>query len=117
ILLSALSPTAVSAVHGTLHDRSAVAISGARVAVLGHPEFGSTRTRTDGAWDMVVNGAARLVFTFDKSGYLPVQRGLVPTGLDFNRIDDVVMIQVDSASTQVSLGSSSTQLARGTAQT
>jgi len=42
------------------------------ITVLNHPEFGQTLSRTDGMFDLAVNGGGALTLTFAKAGFLAV---------------------------------------------
>jgi len=45
-----------------------------KVSVVGHPEYGSTRTRSNGEWDMVVNSGGNIDVLFSMEGLFPVRR-------------------------------------------
>ena len=47
---------------------------GATVTILGHPEYGQTRTRESGEYDLAVNGGTTYVVAIQAPHYLPVQR-------------------------------------------
>ena len=64
----------VAVLRGKVTDRSGAPISGTTIAILNHSEFGSTLTRSDGMFDLVVNGGSVLTVTYTKVGYLPAQR-------------------------------------------
>jgi len=84
------------------------------ITILGHPEFGSTLSRTDGAFDMAVNGGGVLTVNYTRPGYLPVQRQVNVPWQDYAEVPDVVMIQPDSAANPIDLTSTAPiQVARG----
>lgn len=88
-------------VRGRVLSRGGIPIAGVTVSIIGHPEFGSTTTRTNGLFDMVVNGGGPLRVGFTKTGYLPVERQVhVPWG-QYIVVDDVVQVQLDAQSTTV----------------
>jgi RHS repeat-associated protein len=75
-----------------------------RVALLNHPEFGYTFTRTDGMFDLAVNASSYTV-DFQAIGYCPAQRQVQAPIQDFRTLKDVVMVPLDSVATPVSFGS------------
>ena len=68
----------VSVVRGRVFARDYGPIPNVAVRVLGHPEYGSAKTRADGAFDMVVNGGAEYTMRFTKARYLESQRKEAP---------------------------------------
>jgi hypothetical protein len=52
-------------------------------AIVNHPEFGQTKTRADGMFDLAVNGGTQLLIRYRKAGYLEVQRPGQPTVNDW----------------------------------
>ncbi len=78
-------------VRGLLCDPARGGLDGVRVAVLGHPELGSTRTR-EGQFDLVVLGGAPLVLRFEKPGLMPAQRRVTVAAGAMTWVDDVVLL-------------------------
>jgi RHS repeat-associated protein len=89
-------------------------ILGATAVVVGHPEFGATVSGADGAYSLAVNGGGQLRIEVQASGYMPVQRTLFVRPLDYSNPPDVVMTQLDPASTVVNLLSPAVQIAHAT---
>jgi RHS repeat-associated protein len=102
-----------SLLRGRVVDRDGQPLEGIAVEIQDHPELGSTRTRTDGHYDLVVNGGNNLVLRFSSSGYLTVNRGVVPPWNDALVLDDVAMVQVDPSVTAVVSSSSQAQVVAG----
>ena len=103
--------------RGTVRGRDNSPLPGVRVALLNHPEFGYTFTRTNGGFDLAVN-ASQYTVDFNAIGYLEVQRQAQLTGQSYYKLPDVVMIGVDPMSTVVTLGSNAPlQMAHSTPQT
>jgi hypothetical protein len=46
--------------RGKVIDRGGAALTGARITIVGHPEFGQTLSRADGMFDMAANGGGQL---------------------------------------------------------
>ena len=82
--------------------------------MLNHPEFGSTLSRIDGCYDMVVNGGGVLTVRYEKDGHLAAQRQVDVPWQDFTYLPDVVLVPYDSKATPVTLGAGSAmQVVRG----
>ncbi|HEX2058445.1 MAG TPA: RHS repeat-associated core domain-containing protein [Actinomycetota bacterium] len=108
----------VAVVRGSVADIEAAALAGVRVYVVDHPEYGHTFTRSDGLFDLVVNGGQPLVFRYEKEGYLTVEREVDVSILDYEYAADVVMTPVDDRVTEIDLGdTSSIQIAQGSTVT
>src|SRR5690606_14273969 len=58
---SLIDPVRAAVLRGVVRSRSGSVLSGVTVSVQGHPEFGSTLTRTTGEFDMVVNGSGHMM--------------------------------------------------------
>ena len=84
------------------------------MTVLGHPELGSTLTRPDGMFDLVVNGggAPRRRATSGAGSSPPSARSTSP-GRTTARLPDVVLVPVDPQVTAIDLSAGSLQVARG----
>ncbi|MFA7157913.1 MAG: RHS repeat-associated core domain-containing protein [Kiritimatiellia bacterium] len=108
-----ISAVQVAVLRGRALTRAGEPLSGVTVAINNHPEFGRTLTRTNGQYDMAVNGGGILHLNFSKNGYLPVQRTYDVPWQDYLAIDDVVMIPSDSGVAVVSLPSTNWQVALG----
>jgi len=91
-------------------------LPGVAVTIKDHPELGQTLTRSDGRYDLAVNGGGVLVLDFEKASYLPAQRGVEVRWQDYTPLDDVILLQPDPAVTVVDLASPDIQVARATVQ-
>jgi RHS repeat-associated protein len=95
-------------------NRDGTPLSGVKISILAHPEFGSTMSRADGMFDMAVNGGGLLTVDCEKAGYLGSQRQVNTPWQDYVWLPDVMMIQADTQVTSIDLSSSaSVQMARG----
>ncbi len=118
VALGAIEPMRAAVVRGRVFDHAGAPLPLVVVTVNGHPEFGQTLTRTDGAFDVAVNGGGVLTLNYDRTGYLPVQRHVDVPWRDFAIVDDVVMTAFDGRVTLVDLAAASPiQIARGSAVT
>ena len=94
--------------------RDGVALSGVQTTVLGRPGFGQTLSRTDGMFDMAVNGGGILIVHYEKAGFLPAQRPINAPWQNFAFLPDVALIPVNSQVTPIDLDASAAiQVARG----
>lgn len=106
-----------SVLRGRVLLRDGTALSGVKVSILNHSEFGQTLSRADGTFDVAANGGGQLVVKYDKDGYLPVQRSVPTTWRDYAVLPDVVLIPYDTAVTPLEVAAPSMQVARATAIT
>lgn len=103
----------VAVVRGQVRARGGAPIEAVTVSVLGHPEFGSTRTRTDGRFDLAVNGGGLVTIDYQKSGYIPAQRQVHAPWRDYVEADEVVLVPYDAQRTEIQFGAQAMQVARG----
>jgi RHS repeat-associated protein len=102
--------------RGTVRGRNNGPLPGVRVALLNHPEFGYTYTRTNGMFDLAVN-ASQYTVDFAAIGYLPAQRQAQVIGHSYLMLPDVGMIGLDPMATSITLGSNApAQVAKSTPQ-
>lgn len=87
--------------RGKVTERDGSALSGVRITVLGHPEFGQTLTREDGLFDLAVNGGGYITLNYKKEGYLSLQRQMSVGWQEWAWAPDVVMIPQDTVATVV----------------
>jgi RHS repeat-associated protein len=106
-------------VKGKVMNASGSPQSGVTITVLHHPEYGQTLSRTDGQFDLAVNGGGLITLDYRLSGFLPVQRQVQAQWQDYVLADDVVMIARDPAVTNVDFSGAATtpQVARGSVMT
>jgi RHS repeat-associated protein/uncharacterized repeat protein (TIGR01451 family) len=100
--------------RGFVQVRDAGALSGVTISILGHPEYGQTLSRSDGRFDMAVNGGEQFIIQYRKSGYIPVDRQVFPRWNNWKIADDVAMIPYDLNVTSVDLSAEGVKVARGT---
>ncbi len=101
--------------RGLVQTRDGAPLPGVTISILGHPEYGQTQSRADGAFDLAVNGGP-LTVNYTRDGYLPAQRQIDAPWRDFAWLPDVALIPLDTAVTAVTLdGARPLQIARGSA--
>jgi RHS repeat-associated protein len=110
-----IEPERAAVIRGRVLNRDNQPLSGVTITVLDHPEYGQTESRVDGMFDMAVNGGGLLTVNYAKSGYLPAQRQVSAQWQEFDLIDDIVLIQLDSQVTPIDLENTteSFQVAQG----
>lgn len=87
-----IDPERAGVIRGrVLASDGATAYVGAVVSIVGHPEYGSTLTRSDGYYDLAINGGG--IFTVDVTGTvtIPVQRTVHTKLHGWTIVDDVVL--------------------------
>ena len=112
-----IEPLRAAVLRGQVLDRAGAPLAGVDVRVHGHPEFGNTRTRADGWFDMAVNGGGWLTIHYEKTGYLSAQRKIHTPWRDWAVADDVVLIPVDGQYSQIDLTQNRLQTYWGTENT
>jgi RHS repeat-associated protein len=110
--------TRVAVLRGKVMMRDGQPISEVIITVLNHPEFGQTLTRSDGMFDIAVNGGGYLTISYQKDGYLTAQRQIDVPWQDYAWLPDVVMIPLDLQVTTIDLTSiEPVQVAQGSVVT
>jgi hypothetical protein len=71
-----IEPSRAAVIRGSVMTRDGAPLPGVIITIHNHEEYGLTLSRTDGAFDMVVNGGGDLTISYTADGYLPAQRQL-----------------------------------------
>lgn len=109
-----IQPSRAVVMRGTIRDRSGQPVTGVNVSVVSHPEYGNTWSRSDGMYDLAVNGGGTLVVAFNKSGYLYAERHVGAGWQVYAQVPDVVLVPLDPQTTLIDLTNTSTvQVASG----
>lgn len=106
----AIDPKRVAIVRGKVTDASG-ALAGVSVRVRAHDAYGGTTTRSDGTFDIAVNGGEEIDVVYELNGYLPVQRHVRTTWQDWSWAADVKMTQEAAQSGTFDAGSTEWQVA------
>jgi RHS repeat-associated protein len=108
-----IDPVRAAVVRGRVVDRSGAPVAGVTITAPAHPEYGSTRTGSDGWFNLAVNGGGFLTVQYTAAGFLPVQRTADVPWQDYAILDDVVLVPLDSQVSTVNLnGGSAMQVAQ-----
>ena len=102
----------MAVIRGRALSADGLALSGVKITILNHPEYGYTMTRADGMFDMAVNGGHLYAVNYQKSGYPVIQRSVKADWNDYHTVDDVMLITYDTQSTLVQTGAASFQVAQ-----
>ncbi len=101
--------------RGKVLKLDGTALSGVKISILNHPEFGQTLSRADGMFDLAVNGGGPLVIKYQKENYISIQRQVDTPWQDWRWAPDVVMVGYDSQVASIRMNSNTpVQVARGT---
>jgi uncharacterized repeat protein (TIGR02059 family) len=100
-------------IRGNVLSRDNTPLPEVRITILNHPEFGSTLSRSDGYFDMAVNGGGLLTVRYEKDGYIAAQRQINVPWQDFAILPEVVLIPYDENKTIINLTDDGMKEARG----
>ena len=115
VVPGAIEPKRQGVLRGKVINRDETPLPGVTIRILGRLDYGQTLSRSDGMFDMAVNGGETIVVEFSRPGYLTAQRQVVSPTQDYGFIADVVLIPKDSIATAIDLTSSlPMQTAQGT---
>ncbi|MBI4701017.1 MAG: hypothetical protein HY744_07640 [Deltaproteobacteria bacterium] len=116
-LPEAFAPRRAAVLRGLVTSCDGAPLGGVQVRVAEHPELGSTLSRPNGMFDLMVNGGGPLVVRYEAPGYLPVDRHVTPPWQDFSMLPDVVLTPYDPMVGTIELGASTPefQIAVGSA--
>jgi hypothetical protein len=109
-----IDPKRVAVVRGKVLSQNGQPLSGVTISVHNHPEFGQTKSRIDGIFDLVVNGGSVLTINYEKASYFSSQRLANVPWQDYTWLPDVVMVQPDPNVSTITLNNNTQmQIARG----
>jgi RHS repeat-associated protein len=91
----------VGVLRGRVTARTGEPLAGVTVTALGHPELGMEDTAAGGALDFAVNAGGPITLRFTAPGFLPAQRLVATTPLDYTSLDDVMLVPPDTVVTNI----------------
>ena len=100
-------------IRGKVTSRDGNVLPGVTITILNHPEFGQTLTRSNGYFDLAVNGGGPLTINYQKAGLLPAQRQLDAPWQDYVIAPDVALIPLDTQVTTITANAGVMQFHRG----
>jgi RHS repeat-associated protein len=104
VVAGTIKPERASVLRGRTLTRAGPPLAGVLISVLSHPELGQTHSRSDGQFDLAVNGGGTLVLKLEAPGYASVQRQVTAAPQDFSMIGDVTLVNADPKMTTVPFG-------------
>jgi len=110
-----ISATRVAVLRGRVITRDGDPIGGVRVSVHDHPELGHTESRTDGGYDIAVNGGGTLTLDLQRAGFIVAQRQVEAPWQDYASVDTVVLLPYEEASTTINLDAPAMQAVQSAA--
>ena len=106
----AIDPVTATVVRGQVLDSNGQPLPGATVRIAGHPEYGTTRSRADGWYDLAANGGGWITVHIEKLGYMSAQRRFQAPWRDWAVAPEVVLLPYDPQYTRITAGASQPQL-------
>ena len=80
-----------SVVRGRVLGKDGLPLPNVKISIKAHPQYGQTFSRTDGWYDLAVEGGGGLVVDYTKTNYLHVQRQAQMAWNEYAVIDDVIL--------------------------
>jgi RHS repeat-associated protein len=119
VVAGAIVPAHAALIEGHVRTREGTPLAATVVSVVGRPELGTTRTRIDGDFVMIVPGGAELLLRFEHAGYLPLDRAADPAWRGSERLDAIVLTPRAATPTMVDTSGAATthQVVRGSTET
>jgi len=109
-----ISTARAAVLRGRVKNTGGAPLANVKITILNHPEFGQTRSRADGMFDLAVNGDDLLTVQYEKPGFLPVQRQERVDWQEYCMLPDVVLMGYDDRVTRIDLSANiPIQVARG----
>src|SRR6266496_4731761 len=109
----ALDAKRAAALRGLVFKEEKSPIPGVQIAIQHQPKYGSSLSRNDGSYDMVVNGGGLLTVGYTHESYLPVWRQTAAPWQDYVWLPPVKLTPRDANANTVKLEEKTPQVARG----
>ena len=90
-----------SVLMGHVYTTDGVGVPGMRISVLGHPEWGSAISQTEGLYALAV-AAGRHTLELRASAFIPIQRLAIAKARDFSYLPDTAVLRRDEKATAIS---------------
>jgi RHS repeat-associated protein len=97
-------------ITGQIAGEDGSPLSGVRVSIHNHPEYGSVVTNTNGSYVIPAEGGVQLTMRYQKIGYTTVDRNIQAPIQDWVRTKDVTMLRLDGKVTHIDLNSTLPQM-------
>lgn len=104
----------ISIIRGKVLNQSMEPIQGAKVAILNHLEFGSTKTLANGEYNIALYGDTVRTMQISAPGFLAIQRTINVPKQDFYNMEDVILTRLDTKSKDINFtNSNNSQILQG----
>jgi len=100
----AINNNNAAVIRGKVITKRGAIAKNVKVYIKDHPEFGYTKTRENGWFDIVVNFDGLYTVVYEKQGYLKYHRKARAEKNDFVIIDEIAIAQIDSRNKTFPLG-------------
>ena len=90
-----------SLITGEVQDLAGSIVPGVSITILGHPEYGTVATDTEGRFTIPVEGGGTLTVMYQKDGLISAQRKVYVPWNDIAIADRIQMIAEDPTSTTI----------------
>gem|GEM_PF-3552287 len=107
----------VAVIRGKVVDRSGVAMPGVKVEIRGRSDYGYTLSRSDGEYDIALNGGGKIAVRFSMDGYLTLQRRLSPRWQATVNLPEVAMTPVSGQHVDLASGANAATMVAGAVET
>lgn len=102
-------------IAGQILSEDGKPLSGVKITIHDHPEYGSTQTDDSGNYSIPSEGGVQLTMRYTKEGHMTIDRQIDAPVQDWVRTPDVIMLQQDNKVTEIKLGQTGPQLHTSTA--
>ncbi len=92
-----------SVITGIMQDNTNAPLPGVSVTILGHPEYGTAQTDSQGRFALPVEGGSLMTVVYSRNGFLIVHRNLNVPWNEIAVAETSVMIPRDTAATTITL--------------
>lgn len=106
-------PGRATVLRGQVRDRQGQPLPGTRIRIQRHPEFGSTLSRADGAFDLVVNGGGDYIVVYELAHHHPAQRRVQTAANRYGWLPTVRLLPEEDLAQAVAAGQTSSQVVTG----
>lgn len=100
--ITSYDPKRFSVITGLVKDRAKNPLSGVRVSIHNHSEYGSVQTDNQGRFSIPVEGGGTLTVVYEKSGFITTHRQVYIPWNDIANAETITMAPEDAAVTTVS---------------
>ncbi|MFA4828189.1 MAG: RHS repeat-associated core domain-containing protein [Thermodesulfovibrionales bacterium] len=99
--IKSYDPKRFSIITGLAKDKAQDPLSGAKVSIHNHSEYGTVTTNSEGRFSIPVNGGGTITVVYEKSGYITTHRQVYVPWNDIATAETISMIPEDVAITTV----------------